>query len=54
MSTGGVSKARLGRLFDVMAAHVAREEVPGLVTLVGRPGDVDVAVWTSVNQAIDD
>ena len=35
MSTGGLSRARLGRLHDVMASHVERGDVPGLVTLIG-------------------
>ncbi len=42
MSTGGLSKARLGRMHEVMAGHVERGEVPGLVTLVGRRGEVHV------------
>jgi CubicO group peptidase (beta-lactamase class C family) len=42
MSTGGLSKARLGRMHDVMAGHVERGEVPGLVTLVSRRGEVHV------------
>jgi len=42
MSNGGLSKARLGRMHDVMAAHVERGELPGLVTLVGRRGEVHV------------
>lgn len=44
MSTGGLSKARLGRLHDVMAGYVARGEVPGIVTLVSRRGEVHVVV----------
>jgi CubicO group peptidase (beta-lactamase class C family) len=40
--TNGLSKVRLDRMHEVMAAHVARGEVPGLVTLVGRRGDVHV------------
>jgi len=40
MSTGGRSGARLGRVHDAMAAHVERGEVPGLVTLVARRGEV--------------
>ncbi len=40
--TGGLSKARLDRMRDVMAGHVERGEVPGLVTLVGRRGAVHV------------
>jgi CubicO group peptidase (beta-lactamase class C family) len=42
MSTGGLSKARLGRLHDVMAGYVERGAVPGLVTLVSRRGEVHV------------
>jgi CubicO group peptidase (beta-lactamase class C family) len=42
MSSGGLSSARLGRLHDVMAGHVERGEVPGLVTLVSRRGEVHV------------
>jgi CubicO group peptidase (beta-lactamase class C family) len=42
MSTGGLSKARLGRMHDVMAGYVERGEVPGIVTLVSRRGEVYV------------
>ena len=42
MSAGGLSAARLGRMHDVMAGHVARDDVPGLVTLVSRRGEVYV------------
>ena len=42
MSTGGLSEARLGRMHDVMVGHVERGEVPGLVTLVSRRGEVYV------------
>ncbi len=38
MSTGGWSKARLARMHDVMAGHVASGRVPGLVTLISRRG----------------
>ena len=40
MSTAGLSKARLSRMHDVMAGYVERGEVPGLVTLVSRRGEV--------------
>ncbi len=40
MSIGGLSKARLGRMHDVMAGHVEHGEVPGIVTLVSRRGEV--------------
>ena len=42
MSTGGLSKARLARMHDVMAGHVARGRVPGLVTLISRRGETHV------------
>jgi len=42
MSIGGLSETRLGRLRDVMAAHVERGEVPGLVTLISRRGETHV------------
>jgi CubicO group peptidase (beta-lactamase class C family) len=42
MSTGGLSKTRLGRMHDIMAGHVARGRVPGLVTLVSRCGETHV------------
>jgi CubicO group peptidase (beta-lactamase class C family) len=42
MSTGGFSRARLGRMHDVMAGHVEHGDVPGIVTLVSRRGEVHV------------
>ncbi len=42
MSSGGLSRARLGRLRDVMAGYVERGEVPGLVALVSRRGETHV------------
>jgi CubicO group peptidase (beta-lactamase class C family) len=42
MSDGGLSKARLGRMHDIMTGYVARGEVPGMVTLVSRRGEVHV------------
>ena len=42
MSSGGFSKARLARMHDVMAGHVERGRVPGLVTLVSRRGETHV------------
>ncbi len=42
MSTGGLSRARLGRMHEVMAGYVERGEVPGLVTLVSRRGETHV------------
>jgi CubicO group peptidase (beta-lactamase class C family) len=42
MSNGGFSRARLGRMHGVMAGHVERGDVPGLVTLVSRRGETHV------------
>ena len=42
MSQDGFSKVRLGRMRDVLAGHVESGEVPGLVTLVSRRGEVHV------------
>ncbi len=44
MGAGGLSRARLGRMHDVMAGYVERGEVPGIVTLVSRRGEVHVDV----------
>ena len=41
---GGLSKSRLRRLHDVMAAHVERGGVPGVVALVSRRGEIHVDV----------
>ncbi len=40
--SGGFSKARLGRMRDVMAGHVERGAMPGLVTLLSRRDEVHV------------
>jgi len=42
MSSSGLSRARLGRMHDVMSGYVERGEVPGLVTLVSRRGEVHI------------
>jgi CubicO group peptidase (beta-lactamase class C family) len=39
-SRGGLSTARLARMREVMSGYVARGEIPGLVTLVSRRGEV--------------
>src|SRR6266487_6227248 len=44
MSTAGLSQARLGRMHDVMVGYVERGDVPGLVTLVSRRGEVHLNV----------
>lgn len=42
MTAGGWSTARLGRMHDVLAGYVERGEVPGIVALVSRRGEVHV------------
>ena len=42
MSKTGFSAERLTRLHDIMAGHIARGVVPGVVTLVSRRGDTHV------------
>jgi CubicO group peptidase (beta-lactamase class C family) len=42
VSTGGLSATRLRKMHDVLAGHVERGEMPGLVALVARRGQVHV------------
>jgi CubicO group peptidase (beta-lactamase class C family) len=42
MSDGALSRARLARMHEVIAGYVERGEVPGLVTLIFRRGEVHV------------
>jgi CubicO group peptidase (beta-lactamase class C family) len=42
MSIGGFSQARLDRMHEVMAAYVKRGELPGLVYLISRRGEVHI------------
>jgi CubicO group peptidase (beta-lactamase class C family) len=42
MSGGAFSKERLARMHAVMAGYVARGEIPGMVTLLARRGEVQV------------
>src|SRR3989440_9919133 len=42
MSTAGLSRARLSRAHEVMSGYVERGQVPGLVTLVSRRGEVHI------------
>ncbi|MDB5078014.1 MAG: estB2 [Chloroflexi bacterium] len=42
MSIGGLSRARLGRMHNVMASYVERGDVPGVVTLISRRGETHV------------
>lgn len=44
MGTSGLSEQRLRRLHDVMAGHVERGAMPGVVTLVTRHGETHVDV----------
>ena len=54
MSTGGLSRARLGRMHEVMAGYVERGDVPGLVTLVSRRGEVHVdAIGMKAVESLD-
>src|SRR6202047_3952499 len=49
MRTGGLSKARLGRMHGVMAGYVERGEVPGIVTMVCRRDEAHVdAIGTTM------
>jgi CubicO group peptidase (beta-lactamase class C family) len=43
-NSGGLSKARLDRMHDVMAGHVEDGGVPGVVVLVSRRGEIHVDV----------
>jgi CubicO group peptidase (beta-lactamase class C family) len=42
MSIGALSKTRLARMHDVLAGHVSRGDLPGLVALVSRRGETHV------------
>ncbi len=42
MCSGGLSRARLDRMHDVMAKHIERGIAPGIVTLVSRRGEVHI------------
>ena len=42
MSAAGLSRARLARMHDFMTGYVERGDVPGLVTLVSRRGEVHI------------
>jgi CubicO group peptidase (beta-lactamase class C family) len=42
MSSGGFSKARLDRMHEVMAGYIQKGDVPGMVTLLSRRGEVHV------------
>ncbi len=44
MSTGGLSKSRLARLHEALARHVSSGDMPGLVALVSRRGEIHVEV----------
>lgn len=40
MSRGGFSQARLDRMHEVLNGYIERKEIPGLVALVSRRGEV--------------
>jgi CubicO group peptidase (beta-lactamase class C family) len=42
MGDGGLSRARLERMHEVMARHVERGHAPGIVTLLSRRGELHV------------
>ena len=44
MNSSGLSRTRLNRMHDIMTGYIERGEVPGLVTLVCRRGEVHVDV----------
>jgi CubicO group peptidase (beta-lactamase class C family) len=44
MSIGGLSRARLDRMHDIMTGYVEQVEVPGLITLVNRRGEAHVDI----------
>jgi CubicO group peptidase (beta-lactamase class C family) len=46
--TNGLSKARLGRMHEVMAGYVEAGDMPGLVTLVSRHGEIFVDAIGSI------
>lgn len=52
MGIAGLSRSRLARMHAVMAGYAERGNVPGLVTLVSRHGEVHVDVIGT--QAIGD
>ena len=54
MATGGFSEERLGRMHDVVAGHVERGEVPGLVSAVSRRGEVHIDVIGSMSPGGND
>lgn len=42
MSSKNFSRARLQRMHDILARHVDRGTLPGLVTLISRRGETHV------------
>jgi CubicO group peptidase (beta-lactamase class C family) len=46
--TSGLSKSRLGRMHEVMAGYVEAGDMPGLVTLVSRDGEIFVDAIGSI------
>jgi CubicO group peptidase (beta-lactamase class C family) len=54
MGIGGLSRVRLGRMYDVMKGYVERGAVPGLITLVSRRGEVYVDVIGTMGYVVSD
>jgi CubicO group peptidase (beta-lactamase class C family) len=54
MSTGGLSQERLCHMHDVMRGYVERGEVPGLITLVSRRGEVYIDVIGTMAYEVND
>ena len=42
MTTGTLNKARVADLHTAMTGHVARGDIPGIVTLIGRGEEIHV------------
>jgi len=53
MSAAGPSKARLGRMADVMRGYVERGEAAGVVTLLCRPDEVHVEAAKQTLERLD-
>ena len=54
MNPGGLSKVRLNRMHEIMGGYVERGEVPGMVTLVSRRGEVHVGAMGVKTKGSDD
>ena len=52
MSTTAFSRAGLDRIHDLMAGYVNREEIPGIVALVSRKGELHVDAIGSLSKPV--